>query len=482
MGALAVLYLALNATGTSSAYPTLNQYGPVILLSVCMWASYRLVRRAPFALWSPVPWFFAASAAYFGFGQLAYHFANPESVLYMDAFHAIDQYTLLRTNLLNVAGIGSVCLGFLAGMELTRNHVRQPQSGHGLVLVRRATFVFLAVGGVVKYMFSLPYALGLLPWVLPGSIQHLSSLLGAAIILLFVLVHRGNTRFRWILYPLIVSELISGLMTFSKQEVLWTVLTIILGRYLCRPNLRMLVMSIAGLAIFYALVLSPFVSFARVAVSHSGTDDPRELARSAQMFEEVGRDQLSGMLPGVQGWWTRLAYANAQAFAMEEYDRGEPGSTFGLAIYAFVPRVLYPEKPMMTSGKDFTALVTGEDSYSTAPGIFGEAYWNGGWSALIAAGLYVGLVFAAFTAFSVETMTAGRYIYVPVVMAGIMMGVRPDDWLVPTYIGSVVEILALYCVLKFLLIPLIAPTLGGTRPRAAPPAGSVATKSANRTI
>jgi hypothetical protein len=332
--------------------------------------------------------------------------------------------------------------------------------GAGGSVVKRALVVFLAVGGTAKYLFALPYALGLLPWTLPGAIQHLSSLLGGAIILLFALVHWGEKRFRWVLYLLIASELLTGLMTFSKQEVLWTVITVVLGWYLGRPRLRVLVMSAIGIALLYAVFLSPFVSFARVAVGVLGTDNPQQLARSLEEYKDTGKDQLAGLLPGVQGWWTRFAYANAQSFAMEEYDRGAPGSTFGLALYAFVPRLLYPEKPIMNSGTDFTALATGEDSYSTAPGIFGEAYWNGGWLTLIAVGIYVGLIFAVFGSFSMRTIAAGQYVYAPVVLAGIVMGFRPDDWFVPSYVGALIEILVLYCVLRFLLVPLLLPGAG----------------------
>jgi hypothetical protein len=311
-----------------------------------------------------------------------------------------------------------------------------------------------------------------LSWTLPGAIQHLSSLLGGAIILLFALVHRGETRFRWILYPLIASELATGLMTFSKQDVLWTVITVVLGWYLGRPRLRVLVMSAVGIVLLYAVFLSPFVSFARVAVGVLGTDNPQELARSLQEYKDVGKDQVSEIIPDVQGWWTRFAYANAQSFAMQEHDRGEPGSTFGLVLYAFVPRLLYPEKPIMTSGRDFTALVTGSDSSSTAPGIFGEAYWNGGWPTLIVVGIYVGFVFAFFGLFSIRKIAAGHYIYAPVILTGIVMGFRPDDWFVPTYVGTLVEVVVLYGALRFLLIPLITFKPKGKKPGHIPPASS----------
>jgi hypothetical protein len=335
------------------------------------------------------------------------------------------------------------------------------------------------VGGIAKYLFSLPNALGLLTWTLPGAIQHLSSLLGGAIVLLFVLVHRGETRFRWILYLLIASELITGLMTFSKLDVLWTLITVVLGSYLGRPRLRVLVTSAVAIGLLYVVILSPFVSFARVAVGVLGTESPQELVRSLQEYKDVGNDQISEILPGVQGWWTRFAYTNAQSFAMEEYDRGAPGRTLALTLYAFVPRMLYPEKPVLTTGKDFTALVSGVDSYSTAPGIFGEAYWNGGWPILIVVGCYVGLVFAFFGLFSTRKIAAGQYVYTPVILTGIMIGFRPNDWFVPTYVGGgFVEVLVLYSILRFLLIPLITPQPKGKKPGDIPPSSSISAGTA----
>jgi hypothetical protein len=475
-GVIGAFYVTLDAIGPGSFYPVLNQFGPAVLLGICLWAAYRLVREQPLALWSPIPWFFIACAAYFGFGPLAYYFATPESVEFMDAFHEVDDYALLRTNLLNVVGIGSVCVGILFGRTLSARRSWTPEAAHSLSVVKRALIVFLVVGGTVKYLLTLPFALGLLSWTLPGAIQHLSSLIGGAIILLFALVHRGETRFRWILYPLIASELVTGLMTFSKQDVLWTVITVVLGWYLGRPRLRVLVMSAVGIVLVYAVFLSPFVSFARIAVGVLGTDSPQELSRSLQEYKDVDKDQVSAIMPDVQGWWTRFAYANAQSFAMQEHDRGEPGSTIGLILYAFVPRLLYPEKPIMTSGRDFTALVTGSDSSSSAPGIFGEAYWNGGWPLLIAAGIYVGLVFAVFGAFSMRKIAAGQYVYAPVVMAGIVMGFRPDDWFVPTYVGALVEVFVLYGLLRFLFIPLITTPPKGTKPGEKPSTTSSASE------
>ena len=46
-------------------------------------------------------------------------------------------------------------------------------------------------------------------------------------------------------------------------------------------------------------------------------------------FARSGRDDAADLLPGVQSWWSRLNYANAQSFAMTAYDQGHSGDTKG---------------------------------------------------------------------------------------------------------------------------------------------------------
>ncbi|GIW56233.1 MAG: hypothetical protein KatS3mg082_2637 [Nitrospiraceae bacterium] len=58
---------------------TANGVLPAVLGAVCLWTAYRTLRKHPQALWTPLPWFLAAWAAYYGFGPLAYVYGTPRN-------------------------------------------------------------------------------------------------------------------------------------------------------------------------------------------------------------------------------------------------------------------------------------------------------------------------------------------------------------------------------------------------------------------
>jgi len=144
-----------------------------------------------------------------------------------------------------------------------------------------------------------------------------------------------------------------------------------------------------------------------------------------------------GTLVGHQPWWSRLNYANAQTFAMNRYDQGQPGDSFKLAIYAPIPRFIWFNKPSITDvGKEFNYLATGNYFSSSAPGFFAEAYWNGGYAMVFIACFYVGVLFCCFTYYSIKKMQNNELLFLPIIFLGIRMGFRPDGWFVAEYIGT----------------------------------------------
>jgi hypothetical protein len=430
-----------------------NQTGPVVLGAVCIWAGYVTVRNEPQSLWSPLPWFLVACAMYFGLGPLIYHFGSEESITYIDNFYTVNERDLARTNMLNAFSMALVISGYILGKKLFQQAKFGKMRQFSLSITRRLTYIFLAIGITVELLFYLPYRLGLLSWTLPGAIQYLSTFSKIAIILLFLLVGRGFSRFRLLLYGLITFELVLALMSFSKLEVINVFIAIALGWYLLRQNLRGLILGSVAVALLYVFVLSPFVTFGRIAYSNLGVGSVSQITSAVEEFGSTEKDDLAGILPGVQSWWTRFCYTNAQAFAMNDHDQGAGGETMQLALYAFVPRLLFPDKPLMTPGRDFTAAVTGYDTDThTAPGFFAEAYWNGGWMLVIVACLYVGVVFAGFDRFVKRTIGLGKYEFLPIVLIGITLGYSPDSWFAATFVGSLAQALGLYVILRALII------------------------------
>jgi hypothetical protein len=142
---------------------------------------------------------------------------------------------------------------------------------------------------------------------------------------------------------------------------------------------------------------------------------------------------------------------------MREYDRGHAGTTFWLAPYTLIPRFIMPEKPGMTSGLQFTHLIEGSKMSNTFIGVgaLGEGYWNGGWLGVAVVGTVIGILLALFYQFAIRIIETRNFMLLPIPMAGIMLGLRIDDWFVPHYLGGTIQVLLLYFAIQYGLRPLL---------------------------
>jgi hypothetical protein len=450
------IYVFIFTLGEPSTVSFGNKVLPSLLIPALLGTGYTIVRRNPHLVWSPFPWFLGACAVYYGFGPLMYHFGTQESVWYVDQFYPVGEHDLLRTNMLNAAGITLVILGYQVGIMLFHRKMSLDRPKYDAVMMRRLLFSFLAIGIPIKYFLVLPHRLGLLGWVLPGSIEYLSVLTSLAIIVMFVMVHNGERSYKIPLILFITTELVISLMSLSKLEVIVVLIMILLGIFLCRPRINEFLAGGVLIGIIYIFFLSPFIMFGRLAVREEGMRSLRELSTSVLEYAQEERLDVLSQLPNVQGWWSRLNYANAQAFAMNSYDIGNPGDSYSLLSFTIVPRVLYPEKPYMNPGREFNEIVTGSFDSASGPGIFCEAYWNGGWLFVILSCLYVGIVYAIFTDISTRHIPQWKLAYLPVAFAGIIMGLRPDAWFVATFVGSFIQAIVLYFVIRYFVMPCFA--------------------------
>jgi hypothetical protein len=164
------------------------------------------------------------------------------------------------------------------------------------------------------------------------------------------------------------------------------------------------------------------------------------------IFEDNRRDKRGD----VQGWWSRLNYTNVQVLALREYDAGRRGHSLENLFTVLVPRFLWRDKPNITAtGQDFNELAIGNRESSLGLGIYGDAYWNGGWLACVLTGIGVGAIFAFVARLSLNFMQNGEWLFLPCVFLGIRMGFRLDGWIVPDYAGGMAIYLGFAMVVHF---------------------------------
>lgn len=446
-GFLLGLCLLVQTWLTGSSVQFWNTVVPMAVLILGLSICISLVKGCAVYAISPIPWFYLASTAYFGFGPLAATFANPETISYIDwsSGYPIDAFGIFEANLLSVAGIFSVSVAIWLSRQMLPWSRYMPEIGVRTFDVRRTElvlWVFLAVGGTAKFTLSLPHALGLISLPIPGIIQHLSWMLTAAIIIVMLLVQRGARRYIPVMWVLITVEIATAIMTTSKTAVLFTLIAIALGRFLWKPSLRFILISAFGTIAFYSLILSPFVVATRVALlSDSFTIDAfmgvvapyYESGTWLEPFASTDESEFK-----VQSWWARLNYTNYQKFAIDSYNSGNPGDSLNEVYYILAPRILFPEKPIIGYGRILSDLLNpGSGAWVlTAMGMFAEGYWNAGVAGLVGICLWAGFVLTGFTRFAFIQLEKGRFAMFLPLLGGLQCGIGVDWWYVGTFVGG----------------------------------------------
>lgn len=399
-------------------------------------------------LWSPLPWFFLVAGLYYGLGPLIYYFGNSATIDYLDAYYVVSRETLLKLAAINstcVLLVSSVCYWSLALWPRMSYFTPRPMTTAEL---KKLTFVFLAIGVPVQYLIALPYEFQIIEVAVPGSILACGYFNYLAMFLLVYLMASGRAGrlIKAIGITFIVAELLTRTLCFSKIQVLISLFMIFLGLFpnVKRKGLTALLFFCGSLAIYQ--VITPFVEWSRYEQIRYGRR--QGLSERLDIFFDYidrGQRELEEGNREIQGSWARFSFANAEAFAVESYDRGDPGDTFMFVVYGLIPRMFWPDKPTATAGDKFNYLVTGMDHTATSPSFIGEAYWNGGWFFTIVTAAYVGFIFSMFTKICVTAMSESDFRFLPLGFFGLFMGLRIEDWFAATYV-MLVPISVIYSV------------------------------------
>jgi hypothetical protein len=454
---LFVAYLAIGPSASEDEWGFVNAVGPIVLCLAALWTGYKIIAANPRTIWTPMPWFALSTAIYYGLGPLLYFFGTAETIAYVDGFWPVGPEDLWRTNLLNTVSLLTISTVFLAADKLLKTGRSIDRTGLYTVAsgdpARTAAFVFLGVGLPLRYLLVLPYRFGQLGFALPGSLYTLNSLVYLGLFMLAYLGAKRGGLWKCGFWLLFVMETISNLVVCSKLDLLLVFIMIALGRFQARRNVKEL--AFAGIAIFVIyLLLSPLMAWQRIELAreygHFGVApiDAR-LSVTARGLELWSRGALD-VEHSEQGWWSRICYAHMQTACMHLYDSGVVGDSFAFALYGWVPRYLWPDKPIMNLGQQFTLFVRGIDN-ATGAGAFGEAYWNGGWLMVVLACGYIGVLFAWLSRTALTMLARSEWLLLPCAFIGIWDGLRIDDWFAPTYVTGFILYLVYYFLIRLVM-------------------------------
>lgn len=405
-------------------------------------SAYKLIRQRPQLIFSPMPWFLLASGAYFGFGPLIYFFGKDKAKLYCQQVWPVDLDDLLCVTLLNATGLVLV-FGVWLWQTRAMPKVRSRPVGQDAMLSAIIAFYLI---GLPPRCITILANCDLLPFTAPGFLGWLANLTGAGLVLLTTMTLR-NGGIYWLLWAaLLALDVIGGALTFSKMSILLAVVPCIFGYMLYRPKKQAFHWIPLFLALVY-LASHSFVTYARNQVMDNNSIWSR--MEMAQSFFDA--EEESPLDEEDQAWWTRLSYANAQTFAMQDYENGTPGDSLMMALIAPIPRILWPDKPIIESGYDFYRRLTGRDTASFGIGFFAEAYWNGGWLAVILCSCAIGWIFGKITLFIGKEQAIGNLWVLPIALLWIRGGARVDGWIHTEIVGPAVFTLILIVLMRYLI-------------------------------
>ena len=150
---------------------------------------------------------------------------------------------------------------------------------------------------------------------------------------------------------------------------------------------------------------------------------------------------------------------------MQAYDANSPGQSLSSVLSALIPRLLWPNKPDLTLvGEDFTELLWGNRDSSTGIGVFGEAYWNGGYGMVVLVCSGIGLLFVWLSRLALGVMHDRQWLFLPCVFIGMKVGFRIDGWILVDYVGTPLMIVGYFMILS--LLPRSLANKQGPLPRA----------------
>jgi hypothetical protein len=437
---LSTVSAALLVLGRQSDAAMWCWLSPLILFGACIITAFRIVRVDVESVASPVFWVILASGVYWGFGPLIYTFGAAGAIAQRNLEYQIGPSELFLTNMVDSVGVLAVVLGLIVGRRwFGKRPIRwvKPQS----ISPATSAGVLAAVGVTTKLSIVLPRVFGLIGTQSSTLMQLQTLSLAALAILSYLSAIKGRQAIAWFTI-LLVEETLTASLVNSKMAILEVVIAVLIGRTIALRKPSTMVKGFITIGLMQ-VILQPVISGYRLAgaASTQGVLSGSVVvagSRMASSFADVLQHRSRAADASPQEWWSRLCYAPQQGFVMDEYDSGRPGSPWEDFTMALIPRVLWPDKPLVTPGTNFSVLISGEEGNNNAPGTLGEGYWYGGWLGVLAVGLYVGIFLGAVDRITSQVLERRAWLLMPLVIQGVHSGFRIDGFFSTEFLfGSV---------------------------------------------
>ena len=448
---------------------------PALYFLGCM-LSFLLMVRSGGDL-AAIAWFVLGSGVYFGMGAVAggLHVHPHSDYLFPD-----DTLYLVRVNLLNASSVFIALTAAypLANMRgLTASHHDDMSLANIERILHRILPIIVAISAVgvgLKYVLF-PMAESLL---LRSMAAKIYLIIPSCFLLLGLLWHSTGWHLRLIIGGIFLLEILNGLISLTKYQVISAMLALAIGMWLTRRSVTFVLMTFMAVASVF-IVINPLVTLGRAhndydaekntvstrlailadAVNafylyswrQEGADRQEGTRIKPQRFKRDYSEKFTHDIKGMTATEARLRalgrrfdVATIQGYLINEYNMGRPGKSMVDIWTVMVPRVLWPQKPIVTRfGVELNAQyyyvpgqISSQTSSSAAPSYSGEAYWNYGIPGVVLVSILLGLGIGWFTRCWQFAMLGRDPAFFLISFPAAIWVSSVESWVVATYLGE----------------------------------------------
>lgn len=341
-----------------------------------------------------LPFFLIGSGLFFGAGTYFSVTVTRSSNFFTEG----QQWQLLpQVNLVNATAI--LCVVLAAGVFAAR---RPKGSEQAMPLSDRLDVMH----PYLKIVLAIAVMVATVEWFTFPSIQNkgfasfMSMLNGLPVFGVFLgcaLWSKAGSYERAVIFLLVLMISFEGILSARKLSFIMPIMAAALGLWVSERH-RLVAVALAGLTVWlYFAMLTSIVPHMRGHVMY----DPHNNSipeRVSILHDVVDAMEEREFDETQQGSLARFSPTQFSAHFIASYDNNNPGETLDQAFIVLIPRVLWPEKPIVNPGKQFDTEWRDLDIFSSlAIGFPAEAYWNNGWAAVVSVSLYIGLMLGWFS-------------------------------------------------------------------------------------
>jgi len=403
----------------------------------------------------PYFWFCFACLIYYGFGALLLEFGNDVSIKINESYFYVEESLRVFINFLNVWSI--VIILFFVTLLDQLQWIKSSSINVNPQFMKSIADRYAVIGvSITLAQRMLRIFLGD-EFIMPGALNNLAIFTHGALLIYTYLLFKKEPKILLRFLLLFLYMLITAVFSFMKQDIIEFGMAVFFGYFLVKPSIKKIITAaLIGILLFPALTL--VTTFGRIiSWENDKTSDYISTARTIVpilMDSKILKDaiyDIESMNPDVHednAVWRRFSTTSGQAAAVYYSNNGFKGTSFDSIAWILLPRLLFPQKPVVTQGDKFTELVTGNpDAGGTGAGYFAEGYWNFGYGGVFFVCITISLLLVIFSQYSLKIMPILALQYFPVLFYGIKIGYRVDDWFVASTFASlpVIGVIFLLC-------------------------------------